>query len=64
MNIGTEKPVENPPQRDLAYILAMDWQQYEREIELQFRQAYPSAQITYNAKLVGRFSKVERRSTF
>lgn len=30
-------------------------------IELQFRQAYPSAQITHNAKLVGRFSKVERQ---
>lgn len=38
-----------------------DWQQYEREIEEQFRQAYPSARITPNAKLVGKFSKVERQ---
>jgi tetratricopeptide (TPR) repeat protein len=38
-----------------------DWQQYEREIEEQFRQAYPSARITFNAKLVGKFSRVERQ---
>jgi tetratricopeptide (TPR) repeat protein len=39
----------------------MDWQQYEREIEQQFRDNYPSARITPNAKLVGKFSKVERQ---
>lgn len=39
----------------------MDWQHYEREIEEQFRRAYPSAQITQDAKLVGKFSKVERQ---
>jgi tetratricopeptide (TPR) repeat protein len=39
----------------------VDWQQYEREIEEQFRSAYPSARITANAKLVGKFSKVERQ---
>ncbi len=38
-----------------------DWQLFEREIEEQFRVAYPSAQITPNAKLVGKFSKVERQ---
>jgi tetratricopeptide (TPR) repeat protein len=38
-----------------------DWQEYEREIERQFREAYPSAKITPNAKLVGKFSKVERQ---
>ena len=38
-----------------------DWQQYEREIEVQFREAYPSARITPNAKLIGKFSKVERQ---
>ena len=38
-----------------------DWQLYEREIEEQFREAYPSARITPNAKLVGKFSKVERQ---
>lgn len=39
----------------------MDWQQYEKEIEAQFREAYPSARITPNAKIVGKFSKVERQ---
>ena len=38
-----------------------DWHLYEREIEKQFREAYPSARITPNAKLVGKFSKVERQ---
>ena len=38
-----------------------DWQQYEREIEERFREAYPSARIAPNAKLVGKFSKVERQ---
>ncbi|MFZ0947035.1 MAG: restriction endonuclease, partial [Candidatus Sulfotelmatobacter sp.] len=37
----------------------VDWQQYEREIEDQFRVAYPSARITANAKVIGKFSKVE-----
>ncbi len=39
----------------------MDWQQYEKEIEALFREAYPSARITPNAKLIGKFSKVERQ---
>ena len=39
----------------------MDWQGYEREIAEQFRINYPSAQITPNAKLLGKFSKVERQ---
>jgi GNAT superfamily N-acetyltransferase len=39
----------------------MDWREYEGEIEAQFRQAYPSAQITHDAKLIGKFSKVERQ---
>jgi tetratricopeptide (TPR) repeat protein len=38
-----------------------NWQEYEREIEEQFRRAYPGARITANAKLVGKFSKVERQ---
>ena len=37
------------------------WQDYEREIEQQFREAYPAARITANAKLLGKFSKVERQ---
>jgi tetratricopeptide (TPR) repeat protein len=39
----------------------VDWQGYEREIAEQFRTNYPSADITPNAKLVGKFSKVERQ---
>src|SRR3954466_14216554 len=39
----------------------MDWQQYEHEIEEQFRANYPSAKITANVKLLGKFSKVERQ---
>jgi Restriction endonuclease len=39
----------------------VDWQGYEREIEEQFRTTYPSAEITPNAKLLGKFSKVERQ---
>lgn len=45
----------------MAYTVAMDWREYEGEIEAQFRQAYPSAQITHDAKLIGKFSKVERQ---
>jgi tetratricopeptide (TPR) repeat protein len=39
----------------------VDWQRYEKEIEAQFREAYPSARVTPNAKLIGKFSKVERQ---
>lgn len=39
----------------------MDWRQYEREIEKEFREAYPSAQITPNAHVTGKFSKVGRQ---
>jgi len=39
----------------------VDWQGYEREIEEQFRTNYPDADITHNANLVGKFSKVERQ---
>jgi hypothetical protein len=39
----------------------MDWKQYEREIAEDFKHAYPSAQITTDAKLIGKFSKVERQ---
>jgi hypothetical protein len=37
------------------------WQEYEREIEAQFRALYPRAQITADAKILGKFSKVERQ---
>jgi hypothetical protein len=39
----------------------VDWRQYEKEIENQFKETYPSARITPNAKLAGKFSKVERQ---
>jgi tetratricopeptide (TPR) repeat protein len=39
----------------------VDWQEYERAITEQFRTNYPSADITPNAKLLGKFSKVERQ---
>jgi hypothetical protein len=39
----------------------MDWKGYEREIEQWFRDNYPSAAITFDAKLIGKFSKVERQ---
>ena len=38
-----------------------EWRDYERAIEQEFRDAYPSARITANAKLTGKFSKVERQ---
>ena len=38
-----------------------DWKDYEREIEDQFRILYPTATITSNAKLQGKFSKIERQ---
>ena len=47
--------------REVAYAVAMDWQEYERENEAQIREAYPSAQITHDAQLVGKVSKVERQ---
>jgi len=39
----------------------MDWKKYEHEITQQFRAYYPSARITHNTKLVGKFSRVERQ---
>ena len=38
-----------------------DWQLYEDEIEKQLREAYPTARITRNARLMGKFSKVDRQ---
>lgn len=39
----------------------MDWKKYEHEIAEQFRAYYPSARITHNATLIGKFSKIERQ---
>jgi tetratricopeptide (TPR) repeat protein len=61
MNIWKERLVEDSVQWEVAYTVAMDWREYEGEIEAQFRHAYPSARITRDAKLLGKFSKVERQ---
>jgi hypothetical protein len=39
----------------------VDWKEYEREIEAQFRSEYPSAQIRGNVKMPGKLSGVERQ---
>ncbi len=39
----------------------MDWKDYEREIVGHFRECYPTAHITADARILGRFSKVERQ---
>jgi len=41
--------------------IALDWKEYEREIEAHFRSEYPSARIAADAKLIGKFSGVERQ---
>ena len=37
---------------------AMDWKRYEKEITDQFHEHYPSAKITPDPKLIGKFSKI------
>lgn len=39
----------------------MNWKKYENEIFETFKEAYPNAKISYNQKIVGRYSKVERQ---
>src|SRR5260370_40842719 len=39
----------------------LDWQEYEQEIMKYLRAEYPPATIIGNAKLMGRFSKIERQ---
>ncbi|MCH7760412.1 restriction endonuclease [candidate division TA06 bacterium] len=39
----------------------MDWKQYEQEISDYFRSEYPTARITPDTKVTGRFSKVDRQ---
>ena len=39
----------------------MDWKDYEKEVYSYFLEQYPEAQITYNARLIGRYSKKERQ---
>lgn len=39
----------------------MNWKKYEQEIHDQFREMYPSAEITHNTILPGRYSKADRQ---
>jgi hypothetical protein len=39
----------------------MDWKKYEKEIFEALKKNYPNSKITYNQKIVGRYSKVERQ---
>lgn len=39
----------------------MDWKEYEQEITEHFAGEYPTAKLIPNAKVLGRFSKVERQ---
>ena len=39
----------------------MDWKDYEKEIHDYFSKTYPNASITYDAKITGRYSKIERQ---
>jgi len=39
----------------------MDWKDYEGEIVAHLRECYPNAKITSDARILGRFSKVERQ---
>lgn len=39
----------------------MNWRQYEKEIFEIFSKAYPEAEVKFDQKIVGRYSKVERQ---
>jgi len=39
----------------------MNWKDYEKEIYEDFARIYPNTQITYNTRIIGRYSKVERQ---
>ncbi len=39
----------------------MNWKDYEKEIYDQFQEMYPTAEITYDAKVLGRYSKIDRQ---
>jgi len=40
---------------------SVDWRQYEKEIVDYFRSEYPNATLTPDAKVTGKFSKIERQ---
>ena len=39
----------------------MNWKDYEKEIHTYFSQMYPNLKITYDAKIIGRYSRKERQ---
>ena len=39
----------------------MNWKDYEKEVHEYFSQLYPNSTITYDAKIIGRYSKKERQ---
>ncbi|MCY3683732.1 MAG: restriction endonuclease [Gemmatimonadetes bacterium] len=39
----------------------MNWKDYEKEVYQYFAQMYPEAKITYDAKIIGHYSKKERQ---
>ncbi|CAN5433083.1 hypothetical protein BH10ACI1_BH10ACI1_20150 [soil metagenome] len=39
----------------------MEWKKYEQEIYETFMEFYPDAKISYNQKLLGKYSKVKRQ---
>ena len=39
----------------------MNWKKYEKEILTYFQQTYPETTITFDKKLIGKFSKIERQ---
>jgi tetratricopeptide (TPR) repeat protein len=39
----------------------MNWKDYEKEILSQFQEMYPAADITFDAKIKGRYSNIERQ---
>ena len=39
----------------------MDWKDYEKEVCQYFSQMYPEAEITFDARVTGRYSKKERQ---
>ncbi|MBD3330183.1 hypothetical protein GF354_01475 [Candidatus Peregrinibacteria bacterium] len=39
----------------------MNWKDYEKEAQAYFPRMYPGAQITYDTKVLGRYSKNQRQ---
>lgn len=39
----------------------MNWKEYENEINTYFQETYPETTISYNIKIIGKYSKVARQ---